>query len=50
MNEKNLILELNSLLIRKSLEDWEQDRLEEIEAQLEELQDMSYQVLNEISE
>ena len=50
MNEKNLILELNSLLIRKSLEDWEQDRLEEIEAQLEELQDMSYECLNEISE
>ena len=50
MNEQKLILELNNLLIKKRLEDWEQDRLEEIEAQLEELQDMSYQVLNEISE
>lgn len=50
MEEKKLILELNSLLIRKKLEDWELERVQEIEEQLQELQDMSYECLNELSE
>jgi hypothetical protein len=50
MNEKQLILELNSLLIRRNLEDWEQERVCEIEELLIELQDMSYEALSEINE
>ena len=48
--EDKLIKELNSLLVKNKLENWEQERLEEIEAQLEELQDLSYECLNELSE
>ena len=50
MNEQKLILELNSLLVRKHLEDWEKERVCEIEELLIELQDMSYEALNEINE
>lgn len=50
MNEKKLILELNNLLIKTRLTDLEKERVEEIEAQLEELQDLSYEALNELSE
>lgn len=50
MNEQKLILELNSLLIKKKLEDWEQERLKEIEEELLELQDLSYEALSELSE
>jgi len=48
--EEKLIKELNSLLIKKRLEDWEKERIEEIEAQLEELQDLSYDSLNGLTE
>ena len=50
MQEKKLILELNSLLIKKKLEPWEQERIQEIEELLQELQDITYECLNEISE
>lgn len=49
MNEK-LIKELNKLRARTHLEDWEEDRLQELEEEFLEKEDMSYQCLMEISE
>ena len=49
MNEK-LIKELNKLRSRNDLEDWEEERLQELEDEFLEKEDMSYQCLMEISE
>ena len=49
MNEK-LIKELNKLRARTNLEDWEEERLQELEEEFLEKEDMSYQCLMEISE
>ena len=49
MNEK-LIKELNKLRARTHLEDWEEDRLQELEDEFLEKEDMSYECLMEISE
>lgn len=49
MNEK-LIKELNKLRARTHLEDWEEERLQELEDEFLEKEDMSYECLMEISE
>ena len=48
--EEKLIKELNSLLIKVKLTEYEIERIAEIEAELEELQDLSYKSLNDLSE
>lgn len=48
--EEKLIKELNSLLIKVKLNEYELERIAEIEAELEELQDLSYKSLNDLSE
>lgn len=48
--EEKLIKELNSLLIKVKLTEYELERIAEIEAELEELQDLSYKSLNDLSE
>ena len=48
--EEKLIKELNSLLIKVKLNEYQLERIAEIEAELEELQDLSYKSLNDLSE
>ena len=50
--EKKLLLELNALKARpySNLEDWEIERMEYLEEQLLEIQDMTYEALLEINE
>lgn len=48
--EQKLIKELNKLNAKAFKDEYDMERIQEIEEQLEELQDMSYESLLEISE
>lgn len=48
MNEKQLLLELNELQVKKNLTDAEKDRMWTIEEELLELQDMTYEALEDL--
>lgn len=47
MNEQKLILELNDLLILNYKTEEQQERIQEIEEELSELQDLTYEFLTE---
>lgn len=48
MNEKQLLMELNALQIKKELTDAEKERIWTIEEELLELQDMTYEALEDL--